>query len=46
MKTLDGCKTLKEAKKRAPECVKFVKTSYGYLAFKSQYEYDVWRNQR
>jgi len=47
MKTLRNCKSKKEAKKRAPEYIIFKKNAWGdYLAFKSQDEYEMWKNQK
>lgn len=46
MKQLDGCKTRKEAQNRAPECIIFVKTPYGYIGFSSHDEYKTWKNQK
>ena len=39
-------KTLKEAKKVAPEATKLVKVFGGYMAFATLTDYEIWKNQK
>jgi len=39
-------KTRKEAKKKAPECIVFVKNAWGFIGFTSHADYKMWKNQK
>jgi hypothetical protein len=43
---LDGCPSIYIAKKLAPWARHYAKCEGGYYAFRTGYDYDLWRHQR